>query len=98
MTAKEIANAIAFGNFSTEEINNIVEAIKYNRSQKNRNTRNSLCRGDTVEFRSRGGRTVQAIVQDIKVKNVIVTDKLDGLRWKVPANMLTFVSRAKSAA
>lgn len=96
MTAKEIASAIAFGTFSTDEMNSIVEAIKYNRAQKNRNTRNSLCRGDTVEFRARNGRMIRGTVQEIKIKNVMVLE--NGLRWKVPANMLTIVSRPKVAA
>lgn len=89
MTAHEISRAIINGDFKNEDLNTIIEAVKYARAQLVRTATRKLSPGDTVSFTGRGGRTVTGTVSDIKIKNVIVSTTTG--KWRVPANLLTRV-------
>ena len=87
MDIKQITQAIMFGNLSNEDINSVVDAIKYARTQLTRKTTRSLFVGDAVKFTSnRNGVTYRGTVEKIKIKYVLV--KTPTGRFNVPANML----------
>ncbi len=89
MTAYEISRAIINGNFSISEFDEIIQAVKFARTQLGRKVSFELRKGDTVSFVGRGNRTVTGTVTDVKIKNVIVSTPAGN--WKVPASMLTKV-------
>jgi hypothetical protein len=87
ITAQDIVSAIAHNSWTTDEMNNFIQAIKYNRAQQTRQTCRKLHPGDIVKFRTRNGTTVQGIVERIKIKNVVVHTPSNG-RYNVPASLL----------
>ena len=90
MDAKELARAISFGNWTNDDINGFVEAVKYARAQLARQNRRGLVVGETVKFTSnRNGVTYSGTVDKVKQKFVLVRTNA-GL-FNVPANMLEFV-------
>lgn len=82
MTLSEIQTAIASGNFSTTELNNLMQFI---RGVQTRQTKQSISVGDNVVVVQKTKRT-PGVVVDIKVKNAIVD--MRGLRYRVPMSML----------
>lgn len=90
MDIKQITHAIMFGNLSNEDINSVVDAIKYARTQLTRKTTRSLFAGDSVKFTSnRNGVTYHGTVEKVKIKYVLVKTPVG--RFNVPANMLEAV-------
>jgi hypothetical protein len=90
MNIKEINSAIMFGDLTNTELDSIISAIKYRRSQLTTQTRRSLTLGCTVKFTSsRTGQDVTGKVNKINRKFVIVDAGFT--RWRVPANMLEVV-------
>jgi len=86
-TIQEINSSIMFGNFTNDQLNSIMTAVKYARAQLTKQTASSLRIGASVKFTSsRSGRVVTGTVESIKIKNVIVNTALG--RYRVPANML----------
>lgn len=89
MDAKEVAKAISFGNWTNDDINSFVDAVKYARAQLAKQNRRGLMIGDTVKFTSnRNGVTYSGVVNKVKQKFVLVRTNA-GL-FNVPANMLEF--------
>lgn len=87
MDIKEIRSAIMFGNLSNDEINSIVDAIKYARTQMTKQKTRSFMPGDTVKFTSnRNGMTYTGTVRKVKIKYILVGTNA-GV-FNVPANML----------
>lgn len=90
MDIKAINAAIVSGIYTNDELNSIVDAIKYARSQLTKKTTRALFVGDTVKFTStRNGVTYQGKVEKIKIKYVLVATPQG--RYNVPANMLEAV-------
>ena len=90
MNETQIKTAIISGNFSNEQLNNIVDAVKYARSRLTQQIKFTLRVGDNVNFTStKTGRNVTGHVTKVAIKYVTVRT-VDGL-WKVPANMLSKV-------
>ena len=90
MNTKEICSAIMFGNLSNEEINSVVEAVKYARAQMTKQKTRSFRVGDTVKFTSnRNGITYTGTVDKVKIKNILV--RTPNSLFNVPANMLEAV-------
>jgi uncharacterized protein YkvS len=85
-------------NMNSDELNQVVEAIKLQRNWLARTTARALGVGDVVEFTGRAGRTVQGVVSKINQKTVIVREaprgNLLGTNWKVTASMLKLVQPA----
>jgi hypothetical protein len=82
-----ITSAIMRGNLSNDDLNSVLEAVKYARSQLGRAKLRSFGRGDAVKFTSsRNGRVYTGTVEDVKIKNVVVNTSMG--RFRVPANML----------
>jgi hypothetical protein len=79
--------AIMKGTYSNDELNSIMDAVKYARSKLGRAKLRSFGVGDAVKFTSnRNGRVYQGVVEGVKIKNVIVNTSMG--RFRVPANML----------
>jgi len=76
----------AIRNMSNDEINQVVEAIKLQRTYNARQTARALSVGDTVSFTGRGGATVTGVVEKINRKTVIVKEGFT--KWKVTASLL----------
>ena len=90
MDIKQITHAIMFGNLSNQDINQIVDAVKYARAQLARQNKRSLMPGDTVKFTSgRNGVTYTGTVNKVKIKYILVRTNA-GL-YNVPANMVEAV-------
>lgn len=86
-TIQEVNSAIMFGDFTNEQLDSIVMAIKYRRNQMTREIKRSLSLGDRVQFYStKRGQTYTGTVEKVAVKYITVNTGLT--RWRVPANML----------
>ncbi len=91
MDIKQINSHIMFGDFSNDELNSIIDAVKFRRTSMQKQNIRQLSLGSTVKFTStKRGFDVQGTVEKIALKYVTVRDPVRGL-WKVPANMLTVV-------
>lgn len=86
LNAREIAQAISHQEWSNEELNSFVMAIRYNRTQMTRHAVRSLQRGDKVRFKSRSGAYAYGVVERIKIKNVMV--RINNFVYTVPASLL----------
>ena len=82
----------AIRNMNNDELNQIVDAIKLQRTYLARTMTRAMAVGDTVEFTGRGGRTVTGTVTKINRKTVIVNEGFTN--WKVPASLLRVVEAA----
>lgn len=86
-TIQEINTAIMFGNFTNTQLDSIVSAIKYRRSQMTKDAKRELLVGTKVKFYSaKRGQTYVGTIKKMAIKFATV-DTGAGL-WKVPANML----------
>lgn len=88
-TAGEINAAILSSKLSNDDINSIVQAIKYARAQITRQVKRSITVGTQVQFTDRGGYPTQGVVTKVAVKYATV--KVGHMNWRVPMNMLTTV-------
>jgi phage-related tail protein len=93
MTPAEINTAIVTGSFTNNQLQSIVDAVKFARSNLARTTKVSLRLGDTVKFTSsKTGMSYTGTVDKIAIKYVTV--RTSGGLWRVPANMLSKVATA----
>ena len=87
-TIQDVNSAIMFGDFTNDQLNSIIAAVKFRRGQLTKETKRNLNVGSRVQFVSlRSGQTVAGTVEKVAIKYVTVRDPIRGL-WKVPANML----------
>ena len=70
------------------EISSVVEAVKMRRNQLHFSDAQSLRVGDKVQFNGRRGAIEKAVVEKIKIKNVLVRT-ISGTKWNVPGSHLT---------
>ena len=90
VTIQQVNEAIMFGNFTNEQLNSIVAALKYARAQLAKQNKRGLVVGETVKFTSnRNGVTYSGTVDKVKQKFVLVRTTNSQL-FNVPANMLEF--------
>ena len=90
MTIQSITAEIVSGKFTNDELNSLIDSIKYARARLGKQAIRALSIGDNVNFNSvKQGRNVTGVVTKIAVKYVTV-QTVNGL-WRVPANMLTVV-------
>lgn len=86
-TIQQVNSTIMFGDFTNDQLNSIISAVKFRRSQLTRETKRQLRVGSQVKFSStKTGQTVVGTVNKVAIKYVTVATP-QGL-WKVPANML----------
>lgn len=71
----------------SEDLNKVVEAVKYARSQAHRQMANSLRSGDMVEFDGKYGKLMVGHVNKVNIKYVVVRCT-NGEQWRVPAGHL----------
>jgi hypothetical protein len=87
MDINTINGAIMRGGYSNDDLNSIMDSVKYARSKLGRAKLRSFGVGDSVKFTSnKNGRVYQGVVEGVKIKNVIVNTAMG--RFRVPANML----------
>jgi hypothetical protein len=88
VTIQDVNSAIMFGNFTNDQLDSVVAAIKFRRSELSKSVKRNLVKGATVKFySSQRGISVKGTVYKIAIKYVTVSTP-QGL-WRVPANMLT---------
>ena len=92
-TIQEINTSIMFSGLTNDQLNSVMQAVKYARGQLGQQKIRSFRVGDTVKFTSdKRGVTVIGTVQKVALKYVTVREQnnssLVGTNWKVPANML----------
>ena len=81
---------------NSEEISQVVAAVKLRRNQLHFASAHSLRVGQRVSFQGRHGITEKGTVEKIKIKYVLVrTDR--GQRWNVPGSHLTQIKEAVNA-
>ena len=94
-TLQNINSAIVAGEFNNDELNQIVEAIKFARNQITRQNTGSLVIGTHVKFTKKTGATVYGFVEKVNRKFIHVREtnpgRLTAGIWRVPANMLEAV-------
>jgi hypothetical protein len=87
---KQINSAIMFGTWTDVELSSMIDAIKWNRAQLQKQVKRSISLGQAVKFTSaKRGMTMQGTVDKIAIKYITVRTP-QGL-WRVPANMLETV-------
>jgi hypothetical protein len=90
-TISEINHTIMQGNFTNDQLDAILMAVKYRRGLITREVKRELIPGVTVSFVSnRNGQKYVGKVESIKIKNAVVSTGLG--RYRVPCNMLTVES------
>lgn len=86
-TIQQINTAIMFGNLSNIELESVISAVKFARTQLTKQNKRAFHAGDSVKFTSnRNGLTYVGTVNKVKIKYVLV--KTNGGVFNVPANML----------
>jgi hypothetical protein len=91
-TIQEVNSAIMFGDWTNTELTSMIDAVKWNRAQLQKQVKRSLAIGDFVSFvSSKTGSNVAGKVRKIAIKYVTV-DTGQTL-WRVPANMLTVIDK-----
>ena len=89
-TIQEVNSSIIQGQFTNEQLDSIISAVKFARNQIANKNKYTLRVGTDVKFtNSRTGQTVLGTVQKVNRKFIIVRE--NGMMfktWRVPANML----------
>jgi hypothetical protein len=92
---KQVNSAIMFGTWTDIELRSMIDAIKWNRAQLQKQIKRSITIGTNVNFTShKTGQNVTGVVTKIAIKYITVKT-INGL-WRVPANMLTVIEDEES--
>ena len=83
---QDINSAIMFGGFTNEQLNSILQAVKYRRSQLAKQQARELRLGDSVRFSSRG-IVYFGTLERVKIKKALVKVG-NHARYNVPLSML----------
>ena len=89
MKVQDINSAIISGIYTNDDLNSIINAIKFARTQLTKQQARALRVGDQVRFSSRGN-TFFGTVERVKLKNAFVKVGMSS-RFNVPLNMLEAV-------
>jgi hypothetical protein len=75
------------------QLQQVIEAVQLKRTHLSKQAIRNFIKGDMVQFTSRrtGGK-VNATVEKVNKKYVIVSTHIGGEKWRVPATMLTKLS------
>jgi hypothetical protein len=87
MNANEISRAIIAGQWSTSDLNQIVEAARFAQERRARQVVNTVGVGTHVKFQGRRGE-VQGVVTKVNHKTLIVK-ATTGMTWRVAASLCT---------
>ena len=85
MDVRDILVSIRNSDLHNEDLNLIIEAVKFKRAQNARKAANTLKIGEQVTFNGKNGPVVGRLEQ-IKIKKAIVVSGMT--RWNVPLAML----------
>ena len=86
-TIQEVNSSIMFGDFTNEQLDSVISAIKYRRNELAKDAKRSFRVGSQVKFYStKRGQTFTGQVTKVAIKYITVKT-VSGL-WRVPANML----------
>lgn len=84
---QEVNTSIMFGDFTNDQLDSIISAIKFRRNALTKVNKRSFLPGTQVKFYStRRGQTFVGTVEKVAIKFVTVATPQG--RWKVPASML----------
>lgn len=87
MSIQTINTEIIKGSFSNQDLDSIIDAVKFARARLQRQNISGLKVGTKVKFTSsRSGQVVVGTVRKVAIKNVVVDTPQGG--YRVPANML----------
>lgn len=90
MNITQVNHAILHGDFTNEQLDSILSAVKFRRGTIAQDNKRNLTIGTRVKFTSnRNGQTYTGTVSKIKIKYILVNTPLG--RYNVPANMLEAV-------
>jgi len=91
MTLSEIKQGIITGNFTSEELSTLFDAVKTARDMLGSKKKRALSLGCEVQFtNSRNGEVLRGNVLKISRKTVTV-DTGNFMIWRVPASMLEMI-------
>ena len=76
---------------SSDQINQIIDAIKLQQTFVARNAARSVQVGSVVTFEGRRGNTVTGEVTKVNQKTIVVRDQATQAQWKVTASMVTAI-------
>ena len=76
---------------SSDQINQIIDAIKLQQTFVARNAARSVQVGTVVTFEGRRGQTVTGEVLKVNQKTIVVRDSAAMAKWKVSASMVSAV-------
>ena len=81
------------------QLHELNEAVQLKRQYLAKHANKNFIKGDMVQFTARrtGGK-VNATVEKVNKKHVIVSTHIGGEKWRVPATMLTKLSDIKASA
>jgi hypothetical protein len=74
---------------SSDQINQIIDAIKLQQTFVARNAARSVQVGTVVTFEGRRGQTVTGEVLKVNQKTIVVRDSATMAKWKVTASMVS---------
>jgi hypothetical protein len=92
MDIKQINSAIMYGAWTNDQLNSMIDAVKFNRKGLSGVIKISLQMGSRVRWTSDKNPRGEGTVTKIARKFVTVRTDAGGL-WRVPANMLELVQR-----
>ena len=95
VTYEQVVNAIMFGNFNTEQVQCLSQALRHRNAQLTKENKREVRIGSVVSFNDRSGRVYTGNVVAVKRKNVVVLTTVKDNRWlsrdtryNVPAHLL----------
>ena len=92
LNIQQVNSAIMLQQWTDTELRSMIDAVKWNRSQLQKQVKRSLSIGDAVSFTSsKTGGNVTGTVRKIAIK--FVTVDTGQTLWRVPANMLQVVDK-----
>ena len=83
----DVNQAIMFGDFTNDQLEAVISAVKFRRSELSKTNKRAFGVGSRVQFHStKRNQTITGTVEKVAIKFVTVNTGTG--RWKVPANML----------
>ena len=93
---QQICQQIMFGNFTNEELNGIIDAIKFARASLAKVNISTIRAGTNVEFTSsKTGKKITGEVTKVNRKYLIIREHgMSFGNWRVPANMVEVLNES----
>ena len=92
-TQQQVVQHIMFGNLSNDELNNIIDAVKFARANIAKVNIRTIRAGTSVQFTSsKTGKNVTGEVTKVGRKFLIIREHgVNYGNWRVPANMVEVI-------